>query len=56
MKLQRRSMVFGTLFFGGLLLIAWQEYYPKSEMLAVIGVAGQRGNTHRQCEHSALAD
>ncbi|MFL5483555.1 MAG: hypothetical protein ACJ8AK_15340 [Gemmatimonadaceae bacterium] len=50
MKLQPRSVVFGTLFLGGLLLIAWQEYYRKSEMLSAIGLPGQRGNTHRHCD------
>lgn len=54
MKVQLRSTVFGSLFIGGLLLIAWQEYYRKSDMLALVGVPGPRGNSQRGCAHTHL--
>jgi len=44
-----RSLVFGSLFVGGLLVIAWLEYYPASPMLEVIGVPGPRANSGLQC-------
>ena len=50
MKLQGRTIVFGGLFFGGLLLIAWEQYYPKSEMLSAVGIPGPRAISHRQCD------
>ena len=46
---QTRSLVFGSLFVGGLLVIAWLEYYPASPMLEVIGVPGPRANSGLQC-------
>jgi hypothetical protein len=46
---QTRSIVFGSLFLSGLLVIAWLEYYPASPMLEVIGVPGPRANSGLQC-------
>jgi hypothetical protein len=44
-----RSIVFGSLFVGGLLVIAWFEYYPASPMLATIGLPGPRANSGLAC-------
>lgn len=46
---QRRSIVFGSLFVGGLLVIAWLEYYPASPMLEMIGLPGPRANSGLRC-------
>jgi hypothetical protein len=49
---QRRSILFGALFLGGLLVIAWLNYYPTSPMLAALGIPGPRANTRRQCHRT----
>ena len=49
-SVQRREIVFGTLFVIGLIAIGWQEYYRKSPMLAVVGLPGPRGNSERKCD------
>jgi hypothetical protein len=46
----RSSIIFGTLFVGGLMLIAWTEYYPSSRMFEALGMPGPRANTGRQCD------
>lgn len=46
---QRRSLLFGSLFATGLVLIAWTEYYPTSPIFAVLGMPGPRANSHRAC-------
>jgi hypothetical protein len=46
---QRRSIVFGSIFAAGLMVIGWLEYYPSSEMFAVLGMPGPRANRGRQC-------
>ena len=54
MRVRRRSIVFGSLFIGGLLLIGWQEYFRTSDMLALVGLPGPRGNSQRGCAHTHL--
>jgi hypothetical protein len=46
---QRRSIVFGSLFLAGLVVIAWTEYYPSSGMFAALGMPGPRANSGRVC-------
>lgn len=46
---QRRSIVFGSIFAAGLIVIGWLEYYPSSGMFAVLGMPGPRANRGREC-------
>ena len=47
---QRRSIVFGSIFVAGLMVIAWTDYYPRSPMFATLGMAGPRANSGRECQ------
>jgi hypothetical protein len=48
---QRRSIVFGSVFLAGLVVIAWTEYYPSSGMFAALGMPGPRASSRRVCGH-----
>jgi hypothetical protein len=43
-------MIFASLFGAGLLAITWQEYYPRSTLLEVVGINGPRARSRRRCE------
>jgi hypothetical protein len=43
-------VVFASLFGIGLFAIAWQEYYPRSSLLPVMGISGPRANSGRRCQ------
>jgi hypothetical protein len=51
---QLSAIVFATVFLLGLVLIAWQEYYPSSPMFETIGIPGPRANSGRRCGRSVL--
>jgi hypothetical protein len=48
--MHRSSVIFSSIFGAGLLAIAWQEYYPRSTLLDVIGADGPRASSGRQCD------
>jgi hypothetical protein len=45
------GIVFGCLFLAGLAVIAWQEYYPPSEMYEALGMTGPSAHSGRVCGH-----
>jgi hypothetical protein len=46
---QRRSIVFGSLFVAGFVMIAWTEYYPSSGMFDALGMPGPTARNGRVC-------
>ncbi|HST08302.1 MAG TPA: hypothetical protein VLJ83_09020 [Gemmatimonadaceae bacterium] len=48
--MHRSSVIFSSIFCAGLLVIAWQEYYPRSTLLDVMGIHGPRASSGRRCD------
>jgi hypothetical protein len=47
---RRRTIFFSSFFCAGLLAIAWQEYFPRAELLQVVGLRGPRASSGRHCD------
>ena len=50
--MQRRSIVFGSLFLLGLAVIAWSEYYPSSGVFEAIGMPGPTARNGHVCGYT----